>query len=355
MTRTSLLYLTAAFVCVFAFPVNSGEPRPSLNQLIDESRKRDGPWGGYPSPNFDSHEVRKHFYGDEAAFRREVAAMLQSESGEDAGRAHFLIMFLDICDETISRILRERFSSVDPWLQNRFCNLLARHPIRVNIEFLVEILEHPDHSANLRVNVAGYLSDFQREYFAGFDADLKDRILKAFLACLDDDREVRYRFGQTAKVGDNVARLMGYFGSFAKSALPQIREKFISAQGDETDVNFVGNKLGLAWSIVCIAPEQSDDELEFILQKAMEGKSRHVRWEAIVRLKPIPVSLSERVIPVLCTIIQKETCIENKILAAEAITAILTEQRWLVDPFDDEWDDESEVGECSSEKCCDNP
>ncbi|MCL2710624.1 MAG: hypothetical protein FWE95_07070 [Planctomycetaceae bacterium] len=337
MKKAHIFFPIVVLACLFAVPINAEEPRPTLKQQIEESVKRDRrPPGGFSAPNFDPHEVRKRFYGDEATFRREVTALLQS--GEDDWQAHILVMFLDIHEEAISKILRERFASVDPLLQDRFCNLLARHPIKENLEFLVNVLERPDHSASLRVSMAYYLSYFQRDYFAGFDADLKDRILKTFLACLDDVGEVSYRFGPTSQVGDDIATKLGYFGSFAKPALPKVREKFISMQGDETDVGFLSNKLGLAWSIVCIAPEQSDEELEYILQKAVEGKSKDARWEAIHRLETIPVSLSEKVIPVLCTIIQKETSISNKVSAAEALKTLLEQQRWLTEHLEYEWD-----------------
>jgi len=347
MNKTNLSFLTVTLASVFILSVNAEEPRPSLKQLIAESTKRDGPWGGYPSPNFSPHQVRKHFYGDEAAFQREVIELLQS--GKDDWSAHTLIMFLDIGDETTSKILRERFASADAFYKDRFFNLLARHRIKENLEFLVGILECPDHSVSLRASVAYYLSYFQRRYFEEFDAELKNRIVNAFLACLDDGREVHYRFGEIEKVGNTIAHQIGYFGRFAKSALPKIKEKFISVSENETDIDLICTKLQLAWSIVRIAPEQSENELKYILQNAVEHKSKDVRWEAITLLETVPVSLAERVIPVLCTVIQKETSLSNKVWAADALKAILSEQEMLIDPFDEECDDANEINEFPNE------
>ncbi|MCL2742433.1 MAG: hypothetical protein FWE67_01130 [Planctomycetaceae bacterium] len=332
MKNTLLFFLSAALLGIFIFTVNAEEPRPSLKQLIKESKSFGPPGSGL---SFDPFAVRKHFYGDEAAFRREVAALLETK--EDDWEALTIILFLDIGDKTISKILRDKFASSDLWRQDEICNILSRNRSKENLDFLVEVLKR---SEELRTDVGYYLSYFQKEYFEGFDAELKNSILNAFISCLDDEIETTERFGHTCKVGDKIAFFLGYFGSFAKPALPKVKEKFISAQDE--DYYSAITKLRLAWSIVRIAPEQCDGELEYILKIAMEDKDKDLRWQAISHLDTIPLVLSERVIPCLCKIIQKETSLSNKIWAADAVKAILSEQERHADPLSEEYGEEED-------------
>ena len=345
MNKTIIFVLTVALTWVFILPINADEPRLSLTQLIEESAKRKRGTGGYPAPNFDAHDVRKEFFGDETAFRRAVAALLQT--GESDWNAIILVMFLDIHDESISKILREKFAASDSFVKDYICNVLSRHRCKENLDFLVDKLKQPDLRAGLRSSIVYYLTYFQREYFEGFDAERKDDILNALLACLHDEREVRYRFGETMTVSDSCAVNIGYLGSFAKPALPIIKKKFASEQ-DDTDSGSVCRKIQLAWSIVCIVPEQCNDELEYILQKAVEDKRKNVRWEAICSLDSVPPSLAEKVIPCLCSVIQKEPSISNKVWAAEAMTTILKKQELRMG-FEDKEDDDDDEDEDEEE------
>jgi len=351
MRKVYSLFQIVAFACVFAFPVSADETesRPSLKRLINESRDFGFPVTASPSGvppimgRFHAGTVRKKIFGDESTFLRQVAALLQTGENGDVDDALDLILGLEIDEESVFKILRERFASSDHLLQYRICSILARHPSKENIDFLIEALEQ---SEGIRADVAYFLSYFPFEigYFGRLDAEQKDRILNAFLLLLDDEREIRDRDGTTSKVSDNIASLFGYFGNFAKPALSKIREKFISAR-DGTDYDSIANKLRLAWAIVRIAPEQSGNELEYILQKAVKDKSKEIRCEAIDLLKTVPASLAERVIPSLCTIVQNETRFWNKIRAAEAINAILLEQEsLLIDPFDESYSEENGDG-----------
>jgi len=309
--------LSFVLLCVLVSPLVGGEPRPSLKQLIADSKERDGRW--HPRVLFSPIEVRKRFYGDEVAFVREVGSLLQTGEATSIRDAYEIIHTLGIGDESVLKVLREQFSSVGTWLQIRFCSILATHPSEENVIFLLDVFEQSDNPIELRVHAAYCLSYFLTELgnFECLEDELKERILHAFLAHLDSDEEFQQRFFGTAKFGDSIAALLGHFGSFAKVALPKIREKFISAQ--DWDVQ---NKLQLAWAIVRIDPE-SCAELKYILQKAVEHESDFVRMEAIVHLETVPPILSEKVIPHLITIIQEDEKISNKRLAAQAIHTLL--------------------------------
>jgi HEAT repeat protein len=344
--QTKLISAVILFAICFSFllasQLQAEEPRPSLKQLIDDPANRIASPGGYPAPSFDSRSVRENFFGDEAAFRREVVSLLQT--GENDLTALMLILSLNLGDEAIAKVMREKFASTDSLSRYYICSILARHTNKENIDFLVEVLKQPNHSASLRSSVAYFLSHFHFSsddhwcYFEGLDDERKNSILNAFMSCLDDEREVHHRFGPTSTVADDVAFHIGYFGSFAEPALPTIKKKYIALQNKDDDVK---NKLNLAWSIVRIAPEQCDNELQYILKKAMEDKSKDIRWEAILHLETVPLSLSEKVIPRLYAIIQKETCIRNRIQAADAIKTLLEKQRSPFDLLDEDedWND----------------
>ena len=343
MRIMNLFFLVIILTAIFCFSSCTIVTRPSLKQLIAESKNHDGIRVTGFSGLFSETNVRKRFFGDEAAFLREVAELLQTGDDTDVWDVGHLILSLNIEDENVSKLLRERFVLSDLGLKENICILLARHPFtQENFEFLVGVLEQSDHPAVLRVTVASHLSYSQMEYFEELDAVLKERIINAFLECLDDDREYQERYGATYKVGDYVASLIGFFGSFARQALPKVKTKFMSVQ-DETEFSSVVNKLRLACSIVCIVPEQCDDELQYILQKTTGDGTESVRLVAISCLEYVPPSLSENVVPILCATIQKESNINMRIGAAKSLETILSKKASLIDSIAQEQGDD--VGE----------
>ena len=331
MKKTTLLSLPIVWIFLLTFPLAGDEPRPSLKQLIAESRKdRTNQVIGFTGL-FSAKDVRKNFFGDEAAFRREVAALLQTGENRDIWDVYFIIVDLDIYDETIFNSLKEIFASLDHSLQIRLCSILASYPDKECLDFLIEVLKQPDYSANLRWHAAYCLSYFttEKRYFEDLDAELKNGILQTFLSCLDEEEEVHWRFRSfPSKLGDAIAPLLGYYGSFSKPALPKIREKYI-AQQDEMDVD--DQKIRLAWAILRIAPDapESSGVLEYILRKSADDENDDVRWEAIDLLGTLPSIFFDKTIPCLLAVIQKETSISNKIAAAKAIQTILEHKEYM--------------------------
>jgi len=332
-------FLTFTLVCALSFPVNAEESRADLKKLIAESVRRDGKWGGYPAPSFSPHEVRKRFYGDEAAFLGEIAALLHTQSEEDKWTAQTFIMFLDIDNETILKIVREQFASVSLPLQLRFCTILSRHLCKDNIVFLANIAKQSNYHVVVRVSAIGCLSTI--EHFEGMDAELQKSILDVLLSNLENEDEFIDK-DSSINYSDRVLFSLGHLGSFAKPALPKIKERFGSIQEPASAV-FARSKLDMALSIVRIVPEECNDELDHIIQRAVKDESEEVRWLAICYLSMTPPALAGKVIPSLCAIIQKESCIESKIRAAESIKAILLQQQSLIDPFESEYEDETEA------------
>ena len=342
MTKSHLLFLPSFLVCLLVSLLRGDEPHPSLKELIAESRKQTTfrVIGFERLEIFDQHWVRKNFFGDEAAFRREVASLLQTGEDQDVEDALDLIGSLDIDDEAIFKIVRDRFAS----LKGLGIGVLVTNPTKGNVDFLVGLLNQSDSSVHVLFKVADALSwnwslIKERYYSAPLETELKNSIVDAFLSHIDDEREILLRFRSSpAKLGDEIAWRIGYFSSSAKTktALPKIREKFekfIAAQ-DGTDVDLT--TLRLAWAILRIAPQspESKDALEFIL-KTMD-ESEWGEREGIDLLKSVSSVFAEKTIPRLLSIIQKETdisdaflasgIISHKVLAAEAIQEILEDQ-----------------------------
>lgn len=330
MKNVDLLFLAVTLIGVLVFPVDATESeiRLSLKQLIAESKKQHvNPFGF--TGLFSEVEVRKSFFGDEAAFLREVVALLQTDDEKDVFDAYRLIEFLDIRDDTISKIQKAQFSSAGLYLQHTILRCLGKDMNRKeDVVFLLEVLEQSSYPTTLRISAAALLSKI--ENFEALDTELKNRILNAHLSYLDDERQVYKRSDDLVTIGDRIAHILGNFGSSAKPALPTIKMKFNSTL-EEIEFYPVKNKLRLALAIVKIAPEQCDTELEYIIHKSMEDQPKYIRREAIDVLGMVPPRFSERVVPRLCMVIQNETNITNKILAVESIEEILQAQQLLID------------------------
>ena len=342
MIRTNLFFLTVLLVCLFVIPLAGDEQRPTLRQLIAASRKDPTNRVIGFSRNFSVDDVRKNFFGNEVAFCKEVATLLQTNEDDDVWDAYSLIRGLDIRDETISRLLRGKFASSNPWLQINLCSALAGHPSKENIDFLIDVLKQSDYPQNVRYHAAYCLSYFTTEigYFGSLDTDLKNNILQAFLSCLDSGKEIHCQFRvEQDKLGDCIAHLLGHFESIAAPTLPKIKEKFTSAQG-------VKDKLNLAWAIVRIAPEslESSDALNFLLREAVENKSNYTRGDAIALLETLPEILSDRIVLCLLTVLQKEIDISNKVRAAEVLVVMLKHKEHMTIDNGD-FDEEREDGE----------
>jgi len=325
LRKTNFLLLPVVLVCLVVCPVKSDdEPHPSLKKLIAEA-KTQYEWRvlrtGY---DFEPIEVRKNFFGNEAGFLREVASLLQEGEDSDIWDAYTLILFLNISDEGILKIVREKFPALSSFVQHRFLLFLTLHQGQNtrNFDFLVTVLQQPEYPPVYRVTIAEGLSKYK--YFESLEVEQKDRILNALLSCLDDDREFLrgYMITFPAKVGDEIAFLLGNLGLSAKAAVPTIRKKLLAAQDND-----VHTKLQLSWSVVRILAEPCD-ELEYLLQIATdyEPEENDDRFQAIELLGMIPPNLAEKVVLCLQAAIQKETCITGKLTVIESLRAILKEQ-----------------------------
>ncbi len=297
--------------------------RLSLKQIIAHSRKNtqsDAFLLATNSIKFEPREVRNIFSGTEKDFIREMCDLFRNGDESDRFDVLNLIFHPDIKDESVSRCLRDEFGSIDgPFLQSRMLLAIARDSSDANIDFMLTILKQSTHPPALRIDTANILSESMET-----DIERQKLILNTLLSYLDDKSEFHVvNDGCSRKFGDEIAFLLGNLGKFAKKALPEIRNKFLSIKDAEDNCNVL-NKLRLASAIVRINPVKCN-ELEYILRKS-DDETEAIRWEVIMLLGKIPPALSNITVPHLCEIIQKEKCIANKIIATESIKTILLEQ-----------------------------
>jgi hypothetical protein len=303
----------------FVLRVNGEEKfRPSLKQLIKESKNQ----FYNHTIQFDPFEVRKKFEGNEDDFHNAVIDLLNSGDESDCWNVAHIISFLDIRNEKIYKILREKFHALNHnvFLQSRILYAIAAHSCsNENIDFFLSILNHAQSPPAILAQTATLLTTM--EYI---EEEKKKMILASLIPYLNDEREVR-DFVHSYTLGDDIAFSIGNLGDFAKEALPLIQKKYKSAIKNNN--NDIFNKLRLACTIVRLNPVLNNEPLKFILQEAMNNESEITRGEAIGMLREFPHNLSKITIPCLYKIIQKESNLENKISATEILKTILLKQQ----------------------------
>jgi hypothetical protein len=309
------------------FQVNASEsdkPKLLLKQLIVQSRenlKTDPRLYFSVSIKFEPKEVRKHYYGDERGFLREICILFQNGNEEDRFDVLNLLFHLDIKDADVSRCLRNEFELIgNRFLQLRMIHAIAKDESKENIDFLLAIFKQDKFPPVFRVQIAYLLSD--TEFLKNLnDKIIVKKIFDVFSKYLSDEREIMEDMVYQCRVGDVIAFRLGNFVSFAKDILPIIQNKY-SMIGSAVDSNSTFNKLRLSCAIVQIDPGQVN-MLDYIFTTALNDQSEFIRFEAIFLLGRIDPSLSEKTISCLCEVIQKETVIANRVQAVESLKKIL--------------------------------